>query len=135
MKSRFRLVIATLSACCLLGGLAAAADPATATAGPSASWGLIDQNLADLEGLIKAGKIGSLGKSAYGIANAFQTLAAQSGALSAEQLAQVQKDVPVVGSEVSKLDKAGEHNDPAGVQSHLQTLKSTLDGVRGFYKR
>ena len=47
----------------------------------------------------------------------------------------MQKKVAVVGSEVSKLDKAGEHNDPAGVQAHLQALKATLDNVRGYYKR
>jgi hypothetical protein len=34
---------------------------------------------------------------------------------------------------VTKLDKAGEHNDAAGVQSNLQVLKATLTKVRAYY--
>ena len=122
--------------CVLAHGPAVAADwpqePTPTTT--AASWELIDKNLAQLESMIQAGKIGNLGSSAYGIANAFKALAGLSASLPADKLAAVQGDVKVVGSEVSKLDKAGEHNDAAGVQSHLRALKATLAGVRGYYQ-
>jgi hypothetical protein len=109
-------------------------DPSPPTTAP-ATWERIDKEIAELESLIQAGKIGKLGSPAYGIANAFQLLPGQSASLPADKLAEVQGDVKIVGSEVSKLDKAGEHNDPAGVQSHLRALKATLAKVRGYYQR
>jgi hypothetical protein len=128
-----RLLACLALAASLAHPCAFAADDDKAPASAAAGWASIDKNLQQLEALIHAGKIGELGSSAYGIANAFKAIASQSTMLSADQQAVVKKDVAVVGSEVSKLDKAGEHNDSAGVQSHLQALKSTLDGVRPFY--
>jgi hypothetical protein len=131
VRRRLGIVVALLP-CVLAHNVAVAAD-ASPTASAAETWTLIDKNLAQLESLIQAGKIGSLGSSAYGIANAFQLLPGQSASLAADKLAEVKGDVRIVGSEVSKLDKAGEHNDPAGVQTNLKALKATLDGVRGYY--
>ena len=108
-----------------------AQEPAPTTT--KAGWELIDKHLAELDSQIQVGKIGSLGSAAYGIANAFKAVAGLSTTLPADQRAIVQGDVKVVGSEVSKLDKAGEHNDPAGVRSHLQALKETLTKDRAYY--
>lgn len=136
LRTRLGVLIGALLTCLLAHNAAVAADwpqepaPTTTTAG----WEIIDKNLAQLESLIQAGKIGNLGSSAYGIANAFKAVAGLSASLPADKLAEVQGDVKVVGSEVSKLDKAGEHNDPAAVQSHLKVLKATLAGVRGYYR-
>ena len=106
-------------------------EPAPTTS--AAAWQVIDKHLAELDTQIRAGKIGNLGSPAYGIANAFKALAGLTTTLSADQRATVQGDVQVVGREVSRLDKAGEHNDPAGVQSHLQVLKETLAKDRAYY--
>lgn len=106
-------------------------EPAPTTA--AAAWELIDKHMAELETLIKAGNIGHMGSSAYGIANAFKALSEHSASLPADHLAEVQSSVKIVGSEVSKIDKAGEHNDPAGVQSNLQALKATLAKTRAYY--
>ena len=130
--------LATMTAA-VVGSAAVAADAqphATGASSPAAAtWAQIDKNLQQLESLIQAGKLGDLGPSAYGIANLFKTLPAQSSALPPDQLAQVQADVKTVGSEVSKLDKAGEGNDPVGVRSHLQALKTTLASARAVYQR
>jgi hypothetical protein len=124
---------------CLLAHNAAVAadwpkDPNPPTTA-AATWERIDKEMAELESLIQAGKIGKLGSAAYGIANAFQLLPGQSASLPADKLAEVQGDVKIVGSEVSKLDKAGEHNDSAGLQAHLQALKATLAKVRAYYPK
>jgi hypothetical protein len=96
-------------------------------------WAMIDKDMAQLESLIKAGKIGDLGSSAYGIANAFKGVSQLSTSLPPDKLADVQASVKVVGSQASKIDKAGEHNDTAGVQTNLQALKATLAKVRAYY--
>jgi hypothetical protein len=140
-STRFHLGFGILAAAVLTGVLAHSPtvaaewpqDSAPAPTTATASWELIDKNLAQLESLIQAGKIGNLGSSAYGIANAFKALAGLSGSLPADKLAEIQSSVKIVGSQVSKLDKAGEHNNPAGVQSNLQALKATLAKARGYY--
>jgi len=123
---------------CMLAHNPAFAWPKSSSPAPTtaaATWQLIDKNLAQLENLIRAGKIGDLGSSAYGIANAFKLLPGQSSSLPSDKLAEVRGDVNIVGSEVSKLDKAGEHGDPKGVQSNLRALKATLAKVRAYYPR
>ena len=112
---------------------APAAPAVNAVPATEATWKLIDTNLHDLESLIAAGKLDDLGHSAYGIANAVKTLAGQSGSLPADQLAQVKGSVKVVGSYVSKTDKAGESNNKAGVDSNLKGLKDTLNSLRAIY--
>ncbi len=110
-------------------------SPSPAPTTTAATWALIDQNLARLESLIKAGKLDDLGSSAYGIANAFKLLPGQPSSLPADKLAEIRRDVNIVGGEVSKLDKAGEHGDARVVQSELTALKATLAGVRRYYPR
>jgi hypothetical protein len=136
LRTGLGVVIGALLTCLPAHNAAVAADwpqePAPKTT--IESWQVIDKNLAQLESLIQAGKIGNMGSPAYGIANAFKALAGLSTSLPADKLAEVQGDVKIVGSEVSKLDKAGEHNDAAGVQSHLKALKAALASVRGYYQ-
>lgn len=136
-QKRFGILAGAMLVCAMAHYPAVAADsPQKSTVAPTAAaatWQLIDKNLASLESQIQAGKIGSLGSSAYGIADAFKTLSEQSASLPADKLAGVQGSVKIVGGLVSKLDKAGEHNDPAGVQSNLKALKATLAKVREYY--
>jgi hypothetical protein len=134
-RTRLGVLAVAIFTCLLAHNAALAANwpqpPTTATA--AETWVLIDKDLAELETLIQAGKIGHLGAPAYGVANAFKTLSEQSASLPPDKLAEVQGDVKIVGGAVTKLDKAGEHNDAAGVQSNLQVLKATLTKVRAYY--
>jgi hypothetical protein len=114
-----------------------AADPApvavNAAPATAAAWKSIDGNLQTLESLVGAGKIGDLGESAYGIANAVETLPKQSGALPPADLAQVTSSVKTVGSLATKVDKAGDKNDKAGTQAALKALKEALAPLRAIY--
>ncbi len=136
---RRRLGVLAVAATILLMAhdpVSAAGWPKSSSPAPTttaAAWALIDQNLARLEALIKAGKLDDLGSSAYGIANAFKLLPGLPSSLPADPLAEVRRDVNIVGGEVSKLDKAGEHNDAGIVKSELAALKATLASVRGYY--
>jgi hypothetical protein len=115
--------------------LAADAAPAAVNVAPAtgATWKSIDGNLQTLESLVSAGKIGDLGESAYGIANAVETLPKQSNALPPADLAQVSGSVKTVGSLATKVDKAGDKNDKAGTEAALKTLKEALATLRAIY--
>ena len=126
-----------LGAALASGVPALAADPAPVTvnvaAATAATWKSIDGNLQTLEGLVGAGKIGDLGESAYGIANAVETLPKQSGALPPADLTQVTGSVKTVGSLATKVDKAGDKNDRAGTEAALKALKEALAPLRAIY--
>jgi hypothetical protein len=118
------------------GTPALAADPAPAVnvaPATGATWKSIDGNLQTLESLVGAGKIGDLGESAYGIANAVETLPKQSSALPPADLAQVSGSVKTVGSLATKVDKAGDKNDKAGTEAALKALKEALAPLRAIY--
>jgi hypothetical protein len=97
------------------------------------TWKGIDQNLQQLSARIAAGKLDDLGQSAYGIANLVKTLPGQSAPLPAADLSKVSASVKVVGELVTKLDKAGEKGDQAGVDTDLTALQAALNGVRQLY--
>ena len=126
-----------LGAALASGVLALAADsaPTTVNVAPAtaATWKSIDGNLQTLESLVGAGKIGDLGESAYGIANAVETLPKQSAALPPADLAQVTGSVKTVGSLATKVDKAGDRNDKAGTEAALKALKEALAPLRAIY--
>jgi hypothetical protein len=111
----------------------APAPAANAVPATDATWKGIDAKLQQLEALIGAGKLDDLGSSAYGIANLVKTLPGQSASLPADKLAQVTSSVKVVGGLVSKVDKAGEAKDKAGVDTNLKSLKGALDSLRVIY--
>ncbi|MDE2221069.1 MAG: hypothetical protein KGJ52_11910 [Gammaproteobacteria bacterium] len=113
----------------------ATAAPPASTAAPatSATWKAIDDNLQQLDALIHAGRLGDLGHAAYGIANLFKTLPAQSAALPAGKRALISNNVKVVGALVSRLDKAGESGNKAAVDAGLKSLKDTLAPLRAIY--
>ena len=122
--------------------LAAAAMPAFAADPPpsvnvapatAATWKSIDSNVQKLETLIRAGQIGDLGEAAYGVANSVETLPKQSGALPAADLAQVAGSVKTVGSLATKVDKAGDKNDKAGVEAAFKAFKDALAPLRAIY--
>jgi hypothetical protein len=113
----------------------AAAHPVNAVPATEGTWKSIDQNLAQLGKLIGAGKLDDLGSSAYGIANLVKTLPGQSGALAAADLANVSSSVNVVGGLVTRLDKAGEKGDKAGVDENFTALKNKLTALRQLYYR
>jgi len=119
------------------GSPALAADPTPAAVNvvpaTDATWKSIDGNLQTLESLVGAGKIGDLGESAYGIANAVETLPKQSSALPPADLAQVSGSVKTVGSLATKVDKAGDKNDKAGTEAALKALKEALAPLRAIY--
>jgi hypothetical protein len=119
------------------GAPALAADPAAAAVNvapaTAATWKSIDGNVQTLESLVGAGKIGDLGESAYGIANAVETLPKQSSALPPADLAQVSGSVKTVGSLATKVDKAGDKNDKAGTEAALKALKEALAPLRAIY--
>ena len=112
---------------------AGAEESAAAGTTSSTTWKSIDANLQQLDALIHAGKLDGLGHAAYGIANLFKTLPAQSAALPADKLALISGNVKVVGGLVSKLDKAGESGNRAAVDAGLKTLKDTLAPLRALY--
>ena len=126
-----------LGAALATGVPALAADPAPAAVNvapaTAATWKSIDGNLQTLESLVGAGKIGDLGESAYGIANAVETLPKQSSALPPADLAQVSGSVKTVGSLATKVDKAGDKNDKAGTEAALKALKEALATLRAIY--
>ncbi len=126
-----------LGAALATGVPALAADPAPAAVNvapaTAATWKSIDGNLQTLESLVGAGKIGDLGESAYGIANAVETLPKQSSALPPADLAQVSGSVKTVGSLATKVDKAGDKNDKAGTEAALKALKEALAPLRAIY--
>jgi hypothetical protein len=126
-----------LGAALASGVPALAADPAPTAVNvapaTAATWKSIDGNLQTLESLVGAGKIGDLGESAYGIANAVETLPKQSGALPPADLAQVTGSVKIVGSLATKVDKAGDKNDKAGTEAALKALKEALAPLRAIY--
>jgi hypothetical protein len=141
MLSRKLATAATLlvlgAALAATGTPALAADPAPAAVNVApatgATWKSIDGNLQTLESLVGAGKIGDLGESAYGIANAVETLPKQSSALPPADLAQVSGSVKTVGSLATKVDKAGDKNDKAGTEAALKALKEALAPLRAIY--
>jgi hypothetical protein len=126
-----------LGAALATGVSALAADPAPAAINvapaTAATWKSIDGNLQTLESLVGAGKIGDLGESAYGIANAVETLPKQSSALPPADLAQVSGSVKTVGSLATKVDKVGDKNDKAGTEAALKALKEALAPLRAIY--
>jgi hypothetical protein len=115
--------------------LAADAAPPSVNAAPAtdATWKSIDGNVQKLDTLIRAGNIGDLGEAAYGIANAVETLPKKSAALPPDQLAKVTASVKTVGSLATKVDKAGDKNDKAGVESTFNALKDALASLRAIY--
>ncbi len=119
------------------GTPAFAADPAPVAVNvvpaTGATWKSIDGNLHTLESLVGAGKIGDLGESAYGIANAVESLPKQSSALPPVSLAQVSGSVKTVGSLATKVDKAGDKNDKAGTAAALKALQEALAPLRAIY--
>jgi hypothetical protein len=117
------------------GTPALATDSASVNVAPAtaATWKSIDGNLKNLVTLVSAGKIGDLGESAYGIANAVETLPKQSSALPPADLAQVTASVKTVGSLATKVDKAGDKNDKAATEAALKALKEALDPLRALY--
>jgi hypothetical protein len=116
---------------------ALAADPApqsiNAAPATDATWKSIDSNVQKLDTLIRAGNIGDLGEAAYGIANSVETLPKKSAALPPDQLAQVTASVKTVGSLATKVDKAGDANNKAGVESTFKSLKDALASLRAIY--
>lgn len=131
------LVIIGCSALVSNAALAAdtGAQKANSIPATDSTWKSIDQNLAELGSLIAAGKLDDLGRSAYGIANLVKTLPGQSGSLPPADLAKVSGSVKVVGGLVTKLDKAGEKGDKAGVHENLAALEGTLNDLRQLYFR
>lgn len=127
------VAFATLSFAAPAFSASAAAPAAAAVTASGVTWKSIDENLQQLDTLIHAGKLGDLGHAAYGIANLFKTLPAQSAALPADKLALVSGNVKVVGALVSRLDKAGESGNKAAVDADLKALKDALAPMRALY--
>jgi hypothetical protein len=129
------LVFGLLLSAPSLPALAADAAPPSVNAAPAtdATWKSIDSNVQKLDTLIRAGNIGDLGEAAYGIANSVETLPKKSAALPPDQLAQVTASVKTVGSLATKVDKAGDSNDKARVESTFKSLKDALAALRAIY--
>lgn len=125
------------AALCAMGVPALAADPAPAAVNvvpaTAATWKSIDGNVQKLDALIRAGKIGDMGESAYGIANSVETLPKLSGSLPAADLATVTASVKTVGGLATKVDKAGDKGDKAGVDAAFKAFKDALAPLRAIY--
>jgi hypothetical protein len=119
-----------------VGVPALAADPAPTTnvvPATAATWKSIDGNVQKLDALIRAGKIGDMGESAYGIANSVETLPKLSSTLPPADLATVTASVKTVGSLATKVDKAGDKGDKAGVDAAFKAFKDALAPLRAIY--
>jgi hypothetical protein len=129
------LIVGALLSAPSVPALAADTAPPSVNAVPAtdATWKAIDSNVQKLDALIRAGSIGDLGQAAYAIANSVETLPKKSAALPPEQLAQVTASVKTVGSLATKVDKAGDSNDKAGVESTFKSLKDGLAALRAIY--
>ena len=103
--------------------------PATAPA----IWQAIDQQTAALSRAIQTGAFGEVHHRAYAIRDLVAALAARSGTLPPDKLAQVKANLPFVATLAQRLDATGDAKDRPGAESNFRKLQQVLVAIRANY--
>ena len=132
------LILGTILAGSLLANtLAQAAEKAEAQvkipATSQAIWQSIDKETGQLAALIQSGKFEEVHHHAFAIRDLVEALPAHSGALPADNLAQVKANSKFIATLAGRLDTTGDAKDKAGTESNFRKLQSVLKAIRANY--
>lgn len=138
MNSRTAIFGAMLAGSLIFNPLAQAAEKAGAQVQIPASsagiWQAIDEEVEQLDVLIRSGKFEEVHHHAYAIRDLAAALPARSASLPADKLAQVKANNKFVATLAGRLDATGDAKDKAGTGSNFEKLKSVLKALRANYR-
>jgi hypothetical protein len=96
-------------------------------------WKAIDQNVNEVDNLIKTDKLSEIHHHAAAIADLANALPGLSTNLSADKLQQVIANLKFINTLAKRLDASGDANDKAATLDNLVKLKRSLDMIRINY--
>ena len=100
---------------------------------PAAIWLSIDEQINALDGLLASGELEEVHHHAFAVRDLVRTLPDHSQGLGQESLEQVKANVGYVETLATRLDEAGDSNDPVGTKANLEKLKRILSRIRANY--
>ena len=99
----------------------------------AATWGKVTAANAELDAVIKSGKLSAVHEAALKVRDIVRTLPAQSKSLSADKGQTLDEQVKNVEQLAGKLDEAGDSNNAAATKDNQAGLNDALDIIKGLY--
>lgn len=99
------------------------------------TWKKVQDNVKKLHAVIDGNKLGEVHKYAFAIRDQVDLLPASSTGLSTANQAKLKKGVQTVDTLAEQLDKAGDSNNAAQVETLHKRLDTVLDAIQGLYPR
>jgi hypothetical protein len=117
-------------------GLAVAAESGEEIAipdTPAAIWQSIDEQVKALDDLLASGELEEVHLYAFAVRDLVRALPEHSQGLGPKTLEQVKANVGYVETLATRLDEAGDSNDPVSTKANLEKLKHILVRIRAYY--
>ncbi|MHB1948626.1 MAG: transporter [Gammaproteobacteria bacterium] len=99
----------------------------------AAVWKAIDQNVTEVDSLIKTGKLTEIHHHAAAIRDLADALPALSADLPTAKLEQVKINIKFIDTLAIRLDASGDANDKTATIDNFVKLKKSIDMMRTYY--